>query len=116
MNLFSFLRSRTGVPVSPPRLAPALAAIAPAVAVPASAPSTPTPTLTTAADPPGDQAVVALLKALEDYLPTAAGTLPKPTVAVASMNQRSVGLGDRRGTERRGALAMVELKGLRLDA
>lgn len=66
--------------------------------------------------PPLDQVVTAMLGRLDDYLPLPAPPLPDPSVSVVSMNERPVGLGDRRGTETRGSFAVVALKGIRLDA
>lgn len=65
--------------------------------------------------PPLDQVVTAMLGRLDDYLPLPAPPLPDPSVSVVSMNERAVGLGDRRGTETRGSFAVVALKGIRLD-
>jgi len=66
--------------------------------------------------PNWSQALAAMLGVLDDYLPNAVGALPKPSVSVASAEERTVGVGNRRGAERRGAFGVVELKGLRLDA
>lgn len=66
--------------------------------------------------PPLDQVVTAMLGRLDDYLPPPAPPLPEPSVSVVSMNERAVGLGNRRGTETRGSFAVVALKGVRLDA
>jgi hypothetical protein len=63
-----------------------------------------------------DQVVAAMLGRLDDYLPMPSASLPAPSVSVASVRERSVGLGNRRGTETRGSFAVVELKGIRLDA
>jgi hypothetical protein len=63
-----------------------------------------------------DQVITAMLGRLDDYLPLPAPPLPDPSVSVVSMNERAVGLGDRRGTETRGSFAVVALKGIRLDA
>lgn len=57
-----------------------------------------------------------MLGRLDDYLPIASPPLPAPSVSVASVKERAVGLGNRRGTETRGSFAVVELKGIRLDA
>ena len=57
-----------------------------------------------------------LLARLDNYLPPASPPLPAPSVSVASVRERAVGLGNRRGTETRGSFAVVELKGIRLDA
>jgi len=63
-----------------------------------------------------DQVVTAMLGRLDDYLPPPAPPLPEPSVSVVSMNERAVGLGNRRGTETRGSFAVVALKGIRLDS
>jgi hypothetical protein len=67
-------------------------------------------------NPSLDQALTAMLDVLGDYLPPSVPLLPEPNVSVGSMNQRAVGLGNHRGTERRGSFATVALKGVRLDA
>ncbi len=66
--------------------------------------------------PPLDQVVTAMLGRLDDYLPLPSPPLPVPSVSVASVRERAVGLGNCRGTEIRGSFAVVELKGIRLDA
>lgn len=66
--------------------------------------------------PPLDQVVTAMLGRLDDYLPLPLSPLPAPSVSVASVRERAVGLGNRRGMETRGSFAVVELKGIRLDA
>jgi hypothetical protein len=63
-----------------------------------------------------DQAVSALLAALQPYVPPPAPPLPDSGVSVAALTERSVGLGGRRGFERRGSLGLVELRGVRADA
>ncbi len=57
-----------------------------------------------------------MLGRLDDYLPPPAPPLPEPSVSVVSMNERAVGLGNRRGSETRGSFAVVALKGIRLDS
>jgi len=42
--------------------------------------------------------------------------LPLPSVSVTSVTERALAVGNRRGTERRGSFAVVDLKGGRLDA
>ncbi|NJD68945.1 MAG: hypothetical protein C3F12_08690 [Candidatus Methylomirabilota bacterium] len=66
--------------------------------------------------PPLDQVVTAMLGRLDDYLPLPSLPLPVPSVSVASVRERAVGLGNHRGMETRGSFAVVELKGIRLDA
>ncbi|MDQ3915635.1 MAG: hypothetical protein M3323_09960 [Actinomycetota bacterium] len=63
-----------------------------------------------------DEAVTAMLAVLDDYLPAAAPPLPTPTVGIASLQERSAGLGGRRGSEFTGGLAVAELKAVRVDA
>jgi hypothetical protein len=63
-----------------------------------------------------DTAVQAMLGALTTYLPAPAGPLPDPTVSVTSLTERTVGLGNVRGTDARGAFPAVDTKGIRLDA
>lgn len=66
--------------------------------------------------PPLDLVVAAMLGRLDNYLPVPAPPLPAPSVWVASVRERPVGLGNCRGMESRGPFAVVELKGVRLDA
>jgi hypothetical protein len=63
-----------------------------------------------------DQAVTAMLAVLDDYLPAAAPPLPTPTVSLARLEERSAGLGGRRGTDFLGGLGVSELKAVRVDA
>lgn len=63
-----------------------------------------------------DTAVKAMLGALTTYLPASGGALPDPTISVTSLTERSVGLGNFRGTDVRGAYPAVDLKGIRVDA
>lgn len=87
--------------------APVLAALAPPLAIPEVC----GPEKNLAFTP--DQALDNMLDCLEalvDVLPT------KPSISVASVTERPLALGNHRGTERRGTLAVVELKGGRLDA
>ena len=63
-----------------------------------------------------NDAVKALLDALKTYLPAAGAGLPAPTVAIASVMERSLGLNNRRGEDTRAGFGVVELKGGRLDA
>lgn len=44
-----------------------------------------------------DQVVAAMLDILDDYLPPSVASLPEPNVAAISVNERSVGLGNRAG-------------------
>lgn len=70
-----------------------------------------------------DQALAIMLKALkmalgleneqEEGWPQ---ELPKPGVSVTGVTERALAVGNRRGTERRGSFAIVELKGGRLEA
>jgi hypothetical protein len=73
----------------------------------------------TGLDPMGsefDKAMTAMLAAIEAHLPAKAPPLPDPTVSVAAVTERPVGIGSMRGEETRGGLGVVALKGLRLDA
>jgi hypothetical protein len=65
-----------------------------------------------------EQALAIMLQGLGAFLPEDDGGdgLPAPSVSVVRVRERAVGLGNRRGTERRGPFATVELKGGRLDA
>jgi hypothetical protein len=63
-----------------------------------------------------DAAATAMLARLDSYLPLPAGGLPVPTITIAALQERSVGLGGQRGLERRGELGMVELRGVRVEA
>jgi len=63
-----------------------------------------------------NDAVKALLDLLKTYLPAAGGGLPAPSVFLASVAERSLGLNNRRGEDARAGFGVVELKGGRLDA
>jgi hypothetical protein len=66
---------------------------------------------------PLNSVVSSLLGLLDDFLPPSpGGALPDPSVQVVTFTQREVGLGQWRGTETRADLAVVALKGVRLDA
>ena len=67
------------------------------------------------AAPTLDTAVQAMLGALKTYLPVPGGLLPDPTVSVTTVSERTVGLGNFRGTDTRGAYPAVDLKGIRVD-
>lgn len=62
------------------------------------------------------QVANAMLAILDNYLPPSSITLPEANVSVTTMNERSVGLGNHRGTETRGSFPFIALKGIRLDA
>jgi hypothetical protein len=66
------------------------------------------PTLNTVAE--------SMLGTLSNYLPPADGGLPIPTVSVASMRERAVGIGGTRGAAAVGLSSAISLKGVRLDA
>ncbi|WP_305042618.1 hypothetical protein [Geoalkalibacter sp.] len=57
-----------------------------------------------------------MLSILETYLPLAGAGLPDPTLTLVSLTERTLGLGNRRGTERVAGFAIISLKGGRLDA
>lgn len=59
-----------------------------------------------------EQALADMLAVLEEYLQG----LPSPSVSVASVTERALAVGNRRGTERRGSFAVLALKGGRLEA
>ena len=63
-----------------------------------------------------DQVSEAVLEALKSYLPAGAPPLPLPSVMIASINERSAGLGNRVGEDRRGGLSVQVLKSLRVEA
>ena len=56
-----------------------------------------------------------MLIALTGYLPASIPGLPEPSLAVVSVTDRAIGLGNRRGNETRGGFTVVALKGGRLD-
>jgi hypothetical protein len=57
-----------------------------------------------------------MLTTLRGYLVPPAGSLPPSTVSIVSLEERLLGLGNRRGYETIGSLATVALKGGRIDA
>ena len=57
-----------------------------------------------------------MLAILNNYVPASTASLPESSVSVTTMNERSVGLGNHRGTETRGIFPLIALKGVRLDA
>jgi len=63
-----------------------------------------------------DQVTKAALSVLEDYLPPPTLQFPAPSVVIASASERSSGLGNRVGEDRRGALSAQTLKSLRVEA
>lgn len=56
-----------------------------------------------------------LLGVLQGHIPPAGGTLPAAGVSAVSVQERSLGLGNQRGSESRGHFAAVVLKGGRLQ-
>ncbi|HEB94371.1 MAG TPA: hypothetical protein ENI94_13110 [Gammaproteobacteria bacterium] len=56
-----------------------------------------------------------MLDILHHYLPSSGPSVPTPSLSTVSVRQRPVGIGNWRGTERRGSLAEISLKGGRLD-
>jgi hypothetical protein len=68
------------------------------------------------AAPTLDTAVQAMLGILSAYLPAPAGPLPDPTISVTNLTERSVGMGNYRGSDSRGAFPALDLKGIRVDA
>jgi hypothetical protein len=63
----------------------------------------------------GDPTRVPPLIGLASYALPAVG-LPTPSVSVVSVVERAVGVGQRRGSEKRNGFDVVELNGIRLDA
>jgi hypothetical protein len=63
-----------------------------------------------------DQVTKAALSVLEDYLPPPTPPLPAPSVVIASVSERSSGLGNRVGEDRRPALSAKALKSVRVEA
>ncbi len=63
------------------------------------------------------EALTAMLSRLSQLLADQGGSNPAPesSVAVASITERALAIGNRRGTERRSPLTLVELKGGRLE-
>ncbi len=72
--------------------------------------------VSSSANPPLDQVIDAMLKALQDYIPPPINGLPQPGLLVASVNERTVGLNNFIGTETRTAFPVISRKGIRLDA
>jgi hypothetical protein len=68
------------------------------------------------ASPLLEQAVAALLAVLDDYLPPPVGSLPQPSISLVSLDERTVGLGNRRGMEARGGFVVIAQQGIRLEA
>ncbi|GAB4377850.1 MAG: hypothetical protein Kow0042_26130 [Calditrichia bacterium] len=62
-----------------------------------------------------DLIVNEMINKLLPYLPAPVPSLPNPNVTLVSLQEKVVGLGNRRGNESRGAFGIVELKGTRLD-
>jgi hypothetical protein len=124
------LRGLLGRP-SLPRPTPAETGLLPAPTVPAIAVTVPAVTVATPASPRRsvallpmsaatntqfDAAFVAMIAALETFLPPPVAGMPQPSVIAVSATERSVGLGNIRGEELRGDIGPVELKGGRIDA
>ncbi|MDZ8054550.1 MAG: hypothetical protein RMX68_008585 [Aulosira sp. ZfuVER01] len=57
-----------------------------------------------------------IFDALNMYLPPPVPPLPAPSLSAIGVTERTIGLGNRRGNETRGGIAVVALKGGRLDA
>lgn len=108
--MFSFWRRRRDTSAMAPAVVPALAE------TPGTTSTLMVPALTMSGNPTLDQALTAMMDALDDYLPAPSPPLPNPGMSVAGLSERTVGLGSRRGTETRGQFAAVALKGMRLDA
>ncbi|SDL36475.1 hypothetical protein SAMN05660860_00440 [Geoalkalibacter ferrihydriticus] len=63
-----------------------------------------------------DQAVAAMLSLLSTYLVPSGAGLPDAGVTTVSVAERTLGLGNRRGTERAAGFAVLSLKGGRIEA
>jgi hypothetical protein len=63
-----------------------------------------------------DEVAKAMLTTLSTYLPSPGGGLPVPTVSMAKMSERSVGIGRTRGGDAAGPFPVISRKGIRLDA
>lgn len=74
------------------------------------------PIVTASSSQQFNDAVKAMVDVLKTYLPPAGPGLPAPSVSIASVTERSVGLNNRRGEDARAGFGVVELKGGRLDA
>ncbi|HEV7377132.1 MAG TPA: hypothetical protein VGN95_20615 [Pyrinomonadaceae bacterium] len=112
------------------RLLPAPVAALPGT-LPASSPVallTGSSALSTAMSTPNlaiEQALTVMLGALDDFLapvlppggpPPPPTTPPSPSLSLVSVTERTVGLGNRRGTDSLGPFAVLALKGVRLEA
>lgn len=60
--------------------------------------------------------LIQIFDALNMYLPPPVPPLPTPSLSAIGVTERTIGLGNRRGNETRGGIAVVALKGGRLDA
>jgi hypothetical protein len=65
---------------------------------------------------PFGAAVTDMLALLDDFVPASVPPLPDAAISVASVSERSVGLGGLRGLEFRDRFGVAELKAVRLDA
>jgi len=63
-----------------------------------------------------DKALTAMMTTLQGYLPQGSPAVPGPSVAVASLVERTVGIGNWRGAQTRGGIGPVDLRGGRIDA
>ena len=68
------------------------------------------------ASPSLDQVVVAMMDALDDFLPPAPVGPPAPGVSLVSVTEKAVGLGTLRGLATRSPFSVSLLRGIRLDA
>ena len=66
--------------------------------------------------PPYGDALAGTLDALDDFVPGPALPLPEAALSVASLQERSVGIGGLRGLDFRGRFSVGELKAIRLEA
>lgn len=69
-----------------------------------------------ASPPTLDQVMAAMMGVLTPYLPPPDPPLPNPAVSVASVKERSVGMGSQRGADTLGPFGAIDPKGVRLEA
>lgn len=63
-----------------------------------------------------ETALADMLAEMRDRLPPPTAGVPEPNVSIATVTERALAVGNWRGSERRGALSGIALKGGRLDA
>lgn len=110
-SIFSFLRGRESPTAGEQPVEPPVEPVPVAMPMPAAPRAATARVLANSASSP-NQALTDMLSELESYL----DGLPDPSVAVTSVTERALAVGNRRGMEHRGSFAVAELKGGRLDA